>query len=104
MPGPFLELKSQPVQLFIEEPLRIDVGCDEPALVRAVVHRRESGRVQNSSRGGAGRQPREIVGIENEQAVTADLLEQSRDTTMFMVEIGPAIGCLLTGEFGFLSG
>src|SRR5262245_55327417 len=45
VPGPFLELETQAIDLFVEDPLRIDVGAHEPAPLRAVVKPRRAVRI-----------------------------------------------------------
>ena len=45
VPGPFLELEAQAVDFFVEEPLRIDVAGDDPALLAIAVDGRLGGGV-----------------------------------------------------------
>src|SRR5262249_40098802 len=99
-----LELKPETVQFFIEQSLSIDVRGNDPALVAAVIESGKSVRVQDAPCRCPGREPGEIIRIQDQQPLAADLWQQIRNPALFDLQVAPAIRCCIhTREIGFVS-
>src|SRR5262249_27962220 len=74
-PGPILELKAETVQLFVEEPLRVGIAGDEPALFGGDEERGLLVGIEDAAAGGAAGEPGQVLGLEQQEALAAHVLE-----------------------------
>src|SRR5579859_3566249 len=70
MPGPFLQLKTESIEIFVKESLRVDVAGNEPALLSAKVKGWLLGGVNNAARQRAAREPSKVVRVQEKKPFT----------------------------------
>src|SRR5262249_1700298 len=92
LPGPFLELEAQAVELFVEEPLRIDIAGHQRANFGGHEQAGQLMRIEDAPRRGAAGEPAEILWFKNEQGFAIDLGQQGGDLRLVGVDVGTTLG------------
>lgn len=104
MPRPFLELEAHAIDFLVEEPLRIDVAGDDPAMFAVTVDGWLRGGFGETAKHGSAGQPGEVGGIQQQQSLATDFLKQCRHPRHLGVDVRATIRhsvrLRLTGDEG----
>ena len=92
MPRPFLELQPEPVNLLVEDALRVGVAAQQPAPLLAEEKRRLSIQVDDAARRGAGGEPCEVLRPQHEKAIAALVAQEGRDALVLGLDVAAAVG------------
>src|SRR5205823_6235674 len=91
VPRTFLELEAEAVQLYVEKTLAVDVGTQGPARFGGEVESRQGIWIDDAAGDAAGRQPRQVVLVEDEQSVAGHVAQQRRDERLFGVHVAAPV-------------
>ena len=91
VPGPFLELKAQAVQLFVEKSLGIDIARKGPTAFAVEQHGRSLVVVEDAACRAAAGDPGDVVGIEQQQTLALSFLQQRGNADLLGLDVRTAI-------------